>query len=109
MTKPFQGPRPFAQDVISCDRCALSGFHLHHAQGVAEVDSGTLVLGESETVKGGDGISNEHRTAFGVKGAIGGEQHSIRAKEIEPTAYRRTRPADGRVIIEQPEIIDRPA
>jgi hypothetical protein len=62
----------------------------------------------SEAVKGGDRLANEHRTAFGVEGAIGGEQHSVRAREIEPAAYRRTRPADGRVIIEQPEIIDRP-
>jgi hypothetical protein len=64
----------------------------------------TLGLGESEAVEGGDRLANEHRTAFGVEGAIGGEQLSVRAKEIEPAAYRRTRPADGRVIIEQPGI-----
>jgi hypothetical protein len=29
-------------------------------------------------------LANEHRTAFGVEGAIGGEQHSVRAKKSSP-------------------------
>src|ERR1700726_1435779 len=77
-----------------------------HVLRVCNVELGSVFLGQPQALDCLDSLANEQWPPFGIEGTIGAEQATVNAKEIEAAADGGARTVHGRVIVEQPEIID---